>query len=553
MQKNYTAKPYSARGILSILLPLLAIPALVFLLQIPWAPGNSSLSNDSGLFAYFGRRILQGARLYVDIFDHKTPGIYYLNAFALKVFGDSLWSIWVLQNLWASITTVILYFTLRRHLNPVSAFIGIIFFLFTLHYPDYYQSGNLTEFYSLLPQVLGLLAISAFEKNGGKRWLVLLGLSTGLAILFKPTYFGIGLAGSLAIGMKDIFQRNWKSLLEHAFFVVLGLLIPILGVVLISLSSGNLRELWYSAIVFNIRYSEQGMSLRNIYGTLRKLFLVPPLSYLNTLSAGAAGLFLVRFLYRWNNDQQKTPAESDSTGTGQIYPNLFWMSIFLGLIIESGLVFVSGRFYGHYFMTPLPVVVASSAFLIHHTPKMLERIRSEGSNNAVALTLILILSIAWGIETSVKNLPSPGQIRDFITSPFPHEFNRGLIVDYITANSEPDESIYIWDDHAEILFLSNRSTPTKIPYATHLLLPGIDHAAAFNELILELENNPPRLILSQTQSGVGLPYLGGPVTELCTSIPADACPGLLELRAFLDDDYELGAEIGTWRIFERTP
>jgi hypothetical protein len=199
------------------------------------------------------------------------------------------------------------------------------------------------------------------------------------------------------------------------------------------------------------------------------------------------------------------------------------------------------------------VIAASSAFLINRIPEMLRRMKPEGYTNAAALAMIILLSIVWGIETAVKILPATDQIRLFLISPFSQDFKRGIIVDYITTNTDAQDNIYIWDDHAEILFLSNRSTSARIPYATHLLLPGIDHAAVFDELILDLENNPPRLILSQTQSGVGLPYLGGPVAELCTSIPADACPGLLELRAFLDDDYELAAEIGTWRIFERTP
>jgi hypothetical protein len=51
---------------------------------------------DPWLFAYYGRRLLEGARLYTDIWDNKPPGIFWLNALGLRLAGGSIWGVWLL-------------------------------------------------------------------------------------------------------------------------------------------------------------------------------------------------------------------------------------------------------------------------------------------------------------------------------------------------------------------------------------------------------------------------------------------------------------------------
>lgn len=42
---------------------------------------------DDHLFAYFGWRIWNGAALYVDVWDHKPPGMFWLNALGFLIGG----------------------------------------------------------------------------------------------------------------------------------------------------------------------------------------------------------------------------------------------------------------------------------------------------------------------------------------------------------------------------------------------------------------------------------------------------------------------------------
>lgn len=48
---------------------------------------------DSAVFMQIGRLINSGGLPYVDLWDHKMPGIYYLNAAALYLFGNNRTSV----------------------------------------------------------------------------------------------------------------------------------------------------------------------------------------------------------------------------------------------------------------------------------------------------------------------------------------------------------------------------------------------------------------------------------------------------------------------------
>src|SRR6266508_2330841 len=52
---------------------------------------------DSSVFLYIGEQILAGQLPYRDIWDHKGPVIYYLNALGLYLAGGSRWGVWALE------------------------------------------------------------------------------------------------------------------------------------------------------------------------------------------------------------------------------------------------------------------------------------------------------------------------------------------------------------------------------------------------------------------------------------------------------------------------
>ena len=45
------------------------------------------LETDEANYAYIGARLLDGEKLYVDLWDHQPPGVYVLFAAAISLFG----------------------------------------------------------------------------------------------------------------------------------------------------------------------------------------------------------------------------------------------------------------------------------------------------------------------------------------------------------------------------------------------------------------------------------------------------------------------------------
>ncbi|HPP74756.1 MAG TPA: hypothetical protein PLU88_06495, partial [Armatimonadota bacterium] len=62
------------------------------------------MNRDSGLFAYGGWRILHGALPYTDFFDNKLPGVFYINALAIQLFGPTIQGLVIFQMIYVAIT-----------------------------------------------------------------------------------------------------------------------------------------------------------------------------------------------------------------------------------------------------------------------------------------------------------------------------------------------------------------------------------------------------------------------------------------------------------------
>src|ERR671918_83423 len=78
--------------------------------QFPSNPNNMTLpSRDSGVFLYMGWRFLNGDIPYRDIWDHKPPLIYFVDALGIALTPHSLWGVWVLRFLFIFFTLFLIY------------------------------------------------------------------------------------------------------------------------------------------------------------------------------------------------------------------------------------------------------------------------------------------------------------------------------------------------------------------------------------------------------------------------------------------------------------
>ncbi|MCC6360580.1 MAG: glycosyltransferase family 39 protein [Phycisphaerales bacterium] len=155
---------------------------------------------DDQMFGYYGWRIAHGGVAYLDVWDNKPPGIYWINAIGFLIGGDSYGGVVFLCALAVIATLVLLYLIQASiYFRGAAAVSTVLACFFITH--GFYQGGtNRTETF-LIPFELGavLLYFRGFVRDRWWKWYVA-GLLCGVAFTFKQ----VGLAAWGAMGLHTI-------------------------------------------------------------------------------------------------------------------------------------------------------------------------------------------------------------------------------------------------------------------------------------------------------------------------------------------------------------
>jgi hypothetical protein len=223
----------------------------------------------------------------------------------------------------------------------------------------------------------------------------------------------------------------------------------------------------------------------------------------------------------------------------------------VALPVEWAMVTVSGRKLGHYILPTLPAATVALAYLVFGAVRMIRQRRPALRWFAVFAALAATLGVAWLIEVAVKELPRPGELAEFAREPFGGSYVADPLVERIVELSDPSDSVFVWADHPDLNFLSRRRAPSRYVFSLHLLLPGTGNSLRFAQLLEDLEEDPPTLILTQWQSDIDVPFLGAPRGELCMGCPPDVAAGVRLLADYLGRSYAERERVGIWVIYER--
>ncbi len=196
MSRSTSAHPRTRGGALSFVrmswvLPACALLLLVVLVSLQFAPSIIEQRRDSGIFAYIGLTIRNGGLPYVDAWDNKLPGVYFINALAFLIFGASRWALWLAENLTIFAAGMALFWLLRQVYGDRSeAWVGPLVLVLLTRHPTLTSDINFTEPYALLPQVLVLAAGYQFLRRPRSWWGFAIGFAAGVAFLIKQTTIG---------------------------------------------------------------------------------------------------------------------------------------------------------------------------------------------------------------------------------------------------------------------------------------------------------------------------------------------------------------------------
>ncbi len=445
---------------------LLLLLAIVLAVLLPYCPAWYTFpGRDSGVFLYTGWRILHGAVPYLQVWDHKPPVIYYLNALGLALNPDSTWGVWLVEivSLWVS--AALAYSLLKRLYGIFPAIFCSFLWPLTAFY--LLAGGNLTNEYALPFQFALLWFFQRAESRPKYGWNgIAIGALTALLFFTRQNAVGIAVAIGLYLLVSRLWHRQFRQLFADSLSILIGGLTGTALIVGYFAFKAALPAFWDIAFVYNFLYSEE----RNTADRLNAL--AQGLNQLENI-----GLAQIAFL-GWGSALALLGFKKE-----RLHPQarpLLWLCL-LALPVEIGMVSIGGRPRIPYFLTLLPVFALCSGFTIWLIFDSL--LKDVPRYVGALLTLLMVFSLGSVMFADYTEIvqgyiqPSDGQ---------------GLVT-YITQNSSPQDAVLMWGAESTYNFLARRTSPSRYVYQVPLF--KLKDKPNTSQFLNDILTNRPRLII----------------------------------------------------------
>ncbi len=485
--KNLARAPLWARRRVLLVAVLLGV---VFLVSLQLAPSVSEQRRDSGIFAYTAEVIREGGLPYLDAWDNKLPGVYFIDALAFAVFGTNRWALWLAENLTLFAAAWALFWLLKQlYGQRAETWAGTLIFVLLARHPLLVEDTNFTELYALLPQVVVLVAGYQLLRRPNARWGLLFGFAAGVAFLIKQTTVGVALAFVPAVWLSGHpllrGRRGWR----WAGWIAAGGALVLTAAVGYLLANGILDDAFDASFVmarsFHRWVGQESVWLgRTLITTLTKsafvLVFYPLLPFL-----------LIGLREGWGCGRVEKTADARSAAEAALAR---WAV--LTFAVDLTLVNVTNRGYGHYYVTLLPAVTLLLTMSLARLNAWAKR-STWAQRGRVYLALVvvgvpLVASVArfWQANWQIAG---PARQRDLAA--------------YVLQHTNPEDLVLVWGAATVINFQSGRKSPTQYHYGYPLIVPDYSDEAIL-EFVRDLEANQPVMIVDTTmRDGYRVPPL----------------------------------------------
>lgn len=471
--------------------------ALVFLTSLTNVPSLRPQGRDSGIFAYTGQVVLDGGAPYRDAWDNKPPIVYLLNAAAFGIFGVNRWAIWIIEIIVLAITSL-LFFNLVNTLYKRQwiAVVGTLLFILLMRQPRLIGDGNYTESYALLFQVLCLIFGYQFLQKPAAKWCFWFGLTASLAFMAKQTSAGVAVVfiPALLVSRNAIIRSPYQ--MKWVGSMALGSLAGI-GVMVIYLAYHNVLTGAFEAIFITPTQLHSWISRRHvpIWETVQTSLTN---EMVQSLMFPLAPLYLGGLAVAIRSALRKSPSnEADALPL-----STFQVWVALSFVLDFVAANITNRAYYHYYITPLPAMTL-----------------------LILIGLITLSKLSWPHPTcrlvkvgawSYAGVMLIG-LAAFIISTFVYFERNGSmfgpaikwrLAAYAETHTDPNDRVLVWGASSGINFQSGRRSPTNWHYGYPLLVPGEISEKYVADLVQDLNENPPEMIIDTTlQDGNRIPPL----------------------------------------------
>lgn len=248
--KNIWKKEYINYGLILVIITLLC---LISLCSSPLYKGFTDV--DSSVFQIMGKGILNGQIMYKDLFDHKGPIVYLINAIAYLISPQI--GLLLIEIVFFYIGVIYVYKTSRIFLEEKYSFIVSLIYLVASF--KFILGGNFTEEYAItilsiaMYYIIKILYNSEYEKK--VNW-ILIGFTFAINFFIKPTYISIWIAFGIIELIYFVKKRKITDLIKYIGYMMIGILIVTIPIFIYLIINNDVKDFINAYIYLNMKYSK---------------------------------------------------------------------------------------------------------------------------------------------------------------------------------------------------------------------------------------------------------------------------------------------------------
>ena len=391
---------------------------------------------DSSVFIYIGKMMQKGYLPYKDLFDHKGILLYLIQFLGAVLTPGNLTGIWLLEAINIVAATFILFkisglFSEDRIVRYLSVIAVVV-----MCGMNTYEGGNFTEAYALPWISLALYIFLKYFKDFQYKFADIIWLGAGFAVvsLLRVNMAAIWIAVMPIILIRMIYRRQWKNVFNCALGFVSGLLIVYVPVLIYFLCTGSLKDFIDCYLMFNFGYSDGGSNWAGVLSAIGKGIQNLPYAVV------AAVLGIWPFIKN----------------------RLYWLNIWV-LVVSLYFSHMSGRYYQHYGMILLPMLVILFVCALTNLYEILSlkgliKFKFKFPPNIIMiLGLTMAIMAAFFLQYKWANL---------IREPMLQSGGVSELTQYIKDNSSKEDDVLIVGNDSKYYLLADRYTKNKYFYQT---------------------------------------------------------------------------------------
>ena len=248
------------------------------LVMLLWSAYDSPLfplytSGDSSIFMLIGKGITEGKIPYRDLFDHKGPFLFWVEAAGWALGGRT--GIWAMETIGAVLSVfMIMKISDQLGSNPLIPVIGT-----AAVYLSYFGRGNLCENYSVpLVYACLYLIVKYYQSDQRKHppvYSFVYGVCFAALAFIRINNATIICGFVLCIIIRLLMEREYINLLQNLLAGLAGIVIVSVPVCLYFYLNGALQDMLFCTFTYNFMYASKRVNLGETRLILRIVIYAP--------------------------------------------------------------------------------------------------------------------------------------------------------------------------------------------------------------------------------------------------------------------------------------